>query len=53
MSGCRALIQDKVRPDIQQFFVEDKYTATFYFNDTGNHGPIYIVSLSLSLEVTI
>uniref|UniRef100_A0A8R1I6V3 Laminin-like protein epi-1 n=2 Tax=Caenorhabditis japonica TaxID=281687 RepID=A0A8R1I6V3_CAEJA len=45
ISGCRALIRDKERPEVIQFFMDDKYTATFYHNAT-QKGPIYIDSIT-------
>ncbi|ULT96990.1 hypothetical protein L3Y34_005063 [Caenorhabditis briggsae] len=45
ISGCRALIRDKERPDVIQFFMDDKYTATFYHN-ASQKGPIYIDSIT-------
>ncbi|VDK27909.1 unnamed protein product [Gongylonema pulchrum] len=42
--GCRAVIQDKERPDVTQFFIDDKYTASFYFNES-QKGPDSITSL--------
>ncbi|EGT43369.1 hypothetical protein CAEBREN_17090 [Caenorhabditis brenneri] len=45
ISGCRALIRDKERPEVIQFFMDDKYTATFYHNST-QKGPIYIDSIT-------
>ncbi|CAI2351123.1 unnamed protein product [Caenorhabditis sp. 36 PRJEB53466] len=45
ISGCRALIRDKERPEVIQFFMDDKYTATFFHNAT-QKGPIYIDSIT-------
>ncbi|VDM96599.1 unnamed protein product [Thelazia callipaeda] len=43
--GCRTLIRDKERPDVIQFAIEDKYTASFYFSER-QKGPIYIDSIT-------
>uniref|UniRef100_A0A1I8EZU5 Uncharacterized protein n=3 Tax=Wuchereria bancrofti TaxID=6293 RepID=A0A1I8EZU5_WUCBA len=43
--GCRAVIRDKERRDVIQFFVDDKYTASFYFNEN-QKGPLYIDSIT-------
>lgn len=45
ISGCRALIRDKERPEVIQFYMDDKYTATFYHNSS-QKGPIYIDSIT-------
>ncbi|VDM41094.1 unnamed protein product [Toxocara canis] len=45
VSGCRALVHDKERPEVTQFWMDDKYTASFYFN-TSQKGPIYIDSVT-------
>ncbi|KAL3982290.1 Laminin EGF-like (Domains III and V) family protein [Acanthocheilonema viteae] len=43
--GCRAVIRDKERRDVIQFFIDDKYTASFYFNES-QKGPLYIDSIT-------
>ncbi|KAM3726093.1 Laminin-like protein [Dirofilaria immitis] len=43
--GCRAVIRDKKRRDVIQFFIDEKYTASFYFNES-QKGPLYIDSLT-------
>ncbi|VDM65097.1 unnamed protein product [Strongylus vulgaris] len=43
VSGCRALIRDKEKPEVIQFWMEDKYIATLYHNNT-QKGPVFIVS---------
>ncbi|VDO27999.1 unnamed protein product [Haemonchus placei] len=45
VSGCRALIRDKEKPEVIQFWMEDKYTATLYHNNT-QKGPIFIDSIT-------
>ncbi|OZC11109.1 laminin EGF-like protein [Onchocerca flexuosa] len=42
--GCRAVIREKERRDVIQFFIDDKYTASFYFNES-QKGPLYIDSI--------
>ncbi|KIH42966.1 laminin EGF-like protein, partial [Ancylostoma duodenale] len=42
--GCRALIRDKERPEVIQFWMEDKYIATLYHNST-QKGPVFIDSI--------
>ncbi|KIH44347.1 hypothetical protein ANCDUO_25628, partial [Ancylostoma duodenale] len=44
VSGCRALIRDKERPEVIQFWMEDKYIATLYHNNT-QKGPVFIDSI--------
>ncbi|VDK44418.1 unnamed protein product [Anisakis simplex] len=43
--GCRALIRDKNRHEIIHFWMDDKYTASFYYNST-QKGPLYIDSIT-------
>ncbi|CAI5448656.1 unnamed protein product [Caenorhabditis angaria] len=43
-SGCRALVYDKERPDLNHFFIESNFTITFYPNAT-QKGPIFIDSI--------
>lgn len=43
--GCRAVIRDKERQNFIQFYIDDKYTASFYFNES-RKGSLYIVSFS-------
>ncbi|PAV91610.1 hypothetical protein WR25_08453 isoform F [Diploscapter pachys] len=43
--GCRALIRMKERPEVIQFWVENKYTATLRHNES-QKGPIYIDSIT-------
>lgn len=43
VAGCRAVLYGRERSDVNQFFIDEKYTASFYFNES-QKGPIYIVS---------
>ncbi|VDK75274.1 unnamed protein product [Litomosoides sigmodontis] len=43
--GCRAVIRDKEHRDVIQFPIDDKYTASFYFNES-QKGPLYIDSIT-------
>ncbi|KAH7701645.1 EPI-1 protein, partial [Aphelenchoides avenae] len=45
VTGCRTIIVDRQNPDQKHFFVEDKYSLTFYHN-TSQRGPIYIDSVT-------
>uniref|UniRef100_A0A915PQH1 Laminin subunit alpha n=1 Tax=Setaria digitata TaxID=48799 RepID=A0A915PQH1_9BILA len=42
--GCRAVIRERERRDVIQFLIDDKYTASFYFNES-QKGPLYIDSI--------
>ncbi|KAI6235067.1 Laminin alpha [Aphelenchoides besseyi] len=45
VSGCRAIIYDRQKPDQNHFYVNNTYVWTFYHN-TKQNGPIYIESIS-------
>ncbi|VDM61018.1 unnamed protein product [Angiostrongylus costaricensis] len=45
VSGCRALVKSKENPEVTQFWMEDRYTATLYHNST-QKGPVFIDSIT-------
>ncbi|TMS36985.1 hypothetical protein L596_004022 [Steinernema carpocapsae] len=47
VTGCRAVLFDKTKPDVNpdMFYIHDKYNLQFYHN-TSQKGPIYIDSVT-------
>uniref|UniRef100_A0A7E4ULG0 Laminin subunit alpha-1 n=1 Tax=Panagrellus redivivus TaxID=6233 RepID=A0A7E4ULG0_PANRE len=45
VTGCRTVVYDKQGTDNNQFYIEDKYTLTFYYNQN-QKDPIYIDSVT-------